>query len=697
MAEEVLKKVEEQLNCSVCLDTYTDPKLLQCFHTYCQQCLVPLVIRDQEGELGITCPSCRQVTPVPGRGVAGLQSAFLINRLLQIRESSQNLGIQAATLEGAVPTDVNPIKQGSHCFVHEDKKCKLYCETCEELICWKCVLKGGKHHDHDYDELHEAFQKYKLEITSSLEPMEEQVTTIMRALAELDARCGEISDQRAATAVSIHVTFRRLREALDVRETELIGQLDKITQGKLKRLATQTDQIETTLAQQSSCLHFMRESLRTDDEEDVLMMKSNTVRQVKELTTPLQPDILKPNTEADLQFSTTVNMLEACQNYGEIFSGSPDPSKCHLTGKGAQVGAVGETSTAVLKACNLEGTPCKGPIEAFDCIVVSMITGTRTSCSVERRGQSQYEISYQPTIKGRHQLHVKAEGQHILGSPFPIAVKSSIEKLGTPVQTIGGLNRPRGVAINQRGEVVVAECGGDCFSVFSPSGKKLLSCGYSLGRIGQFHSPHEIALDGDGNILVVDSGNHCIQKFTPAGQFLTSVGTRGSRPLQFRYPCDITFNASNAKWYVTDSENNRIQVLNSNLTFYGNFGSRGDDKGQFRNPIGIACDSTGKVYVTDSSNHRIQVFTKEGKFVMKIGNKKLDRPYGIAIDTSDMVYVSEEGNSRVSVFTSEGQFVMSFGRKGKGPGCFQHPRGLAVDNSGVVYVCDRGSNRVHIF
>ena len=62
MAKEALEKVEERLNCSICLDTYTDPKLLQCFHVFCRQCLVPLVVRNQQGRLGLTCPSCRQVT-----------------------------------------------------------------------------------------------------------------------------------------------------------------------------------------------------------------------------------------------------------------------------------------------------------------------------------------------------------------------------------------------------------------------------------------------------------------------------------------------------------------------------------------------------------------------------------------------------------------------------------------------------------
>ena len=424
MSEEALKNLQDQLNCSICLDIYTDPKLLQCFHVFCRQCLVPLGVRDQQGQLSLTCPTCRQVTPIPDRGVSGLQPAFHINNLRQIYEDSvKKLENPAATPEGAVGgTTVNsPSKNEVQCcFEHAEEELKLYCETCGKLVCYQCVIKGGKHHDHDYALLQIALEKYKEEITSSLEPMEKQVTIIKKALKQLNARCGEISDQRAAIEDNIHVTFRRLREVLKVRETELIAQLHKMTQAKLKGLAAKSDQIETTLAQLNSCIHFMGESLKTGTENDVLMMKMNTVQQVKELTTPFQPDMLKPNAEADMVFSALADMTAMCQNYGHVYeSGSPDPSNCYITGNGVEVVvAVGVKSTGILQAINFRGKPCEESVKSLECELASEITGTRASCSVERRGQSQYEISYKPTIKGRHQLHIKMEGQHIRGSPF---------------------------------------------------------------------------------------------------------------------------------------------------------------------------------------------------------------------------------------------------------------------------------------
>ena len=697
-------RVEEQLNCSICLDTYTDPKILQCFHVFCRQCLVPLGVRDQQGQLSLTCPTCRQVTPISARGVASLQSAFTINNLLEILEdSAKKLENAPATPERATPTDLNPVSKASHCFVHKDKELELYCETCEELICYKCVTKSGKHHSHDYEELNVAFEKYKKKIMSSLEPMEKQVTTIKKALALIEQCRGEISDQRVAIEDNIHVTFRRLREVLTVRETELIDHLHKITQGKLKGLAAKRDQIETTLAKLDSCLHFMRESIKARNERNVLMMKTNTVHQVKELTTPFQPDTLKPNTEADVVFSALTDLTAMCQSYGQVFaSGSPDPSKCHITGKGLEVAVVGEKSTAILHAVSYEGKPCKEPIKSLECELKSEITGTRASCSVERRGLSQYEISYQPTIMRRHQLHIKVEGQHVRGSPSSVAVKSPVEKLGTPILTLGGVRGPWGVAINQRGEVVVTEWRRHCVSVFSPNREKLRSFGTHGSGQGQFEYPYGIAVDGEGNVLVADNDNYRIQKFTTEGQFLAAVGTEGSGPLQFSDPYDIAFNTSNNKVYLMDYGNHRVQVLNSDLTFSSTFGKKGSGKGQFSFPGGIACDSTGKVYVADTRNHRIQVFTAEGKFLRMFGRRgqgrgELDKPNSVAVDTSGMVYVSEGGNHRISVFTSDGQFVTSFGRRGVGRGEFNCPHGLAVDNNGVVYVCDFINNCVQVF
>ena len=707
MAGEAIKQLEEQLNCSICLDTYTDPKLLHCFHTYCRKCLVKLVVRDQQGDLSLTCPICRQVTPVPANGVTDLQSAFQTNEFLRIRDDLIKKRDMAASLEASVvdATTLTPLTKKSifNCFEHVDKEQELYCETCEELICYKCAIKGGKHVNHDYYEFKNAYERYKGEVRPSLETMEGKLNTVKKALVQLDTRCGEVSDQQAAVEASIHDVITQFHEFLDVRKTELISVLNQITQAKLKGLATQRDEMETIQAQLSSCLDFVRKSLETECQGEILMIKRNIVKQVKELTTPFQPDILKPNTEADIVFLFLPDVTATCCNYGKVFvPGEPDPLQCQATGKGLEAAVVGEKSSVILQTINHCSEPCSQPIKSLECELVAEITGSRMTGSVKRSGQNQYEIGYQPTMKGRHHLHIKVEGQHIRGSPFSVAVKLPVEKLDNPILTIDGVGRPWGMAVNQRGEVMITELDGDCVSVFSQCGEKLRSFGTRGSDHGQFNKPRGVTVDSEGNILVADTYNHRIQKFTTTGKFLASVGTKGGGPLQFNCPFDVSFNATNGKLYVVDRCNHCVQVLNSNLTFCSTFGKEGRGKGQFEYLCCIACDSTGKVYVTDSDNDRIQVFTADGKFLRMFGRRGLGMgelccPAGITIDTDNIVYVSEVENGRVSMFTSEGQFVSLFGRRGEGPGEFNRPGGLAVDISGVMYVCDCCNNRIQYF
>ena len=698
MAEKTLKNLEDQLNCAICLDTYTEPKVLQCHHVYCRKCLVRLVVRDEQGQLILTCPKCRQDTPVPSDGVGGLQSAFEVNHILEIIDEYKKSKVSIEGAEDDVASSTPSKKLTPYCSEHEGKELELYCEKCEELICYKCAFKGGKHHNHDSEQIEVLVKKYKAEIMSSLKPMEEKLTIVNKALAQLDTRSGEIFDQRAAIEANIHDKIQRLHQFLDVRKAELIGQLHRITQRKLKGLATQRDQIETTQIQMSSCLDFVRERLNTGSDGEVLKMKIRVVKQVNELTSIFQPDTLKPNTEADITFSVSPELTAVCQNYGKVYAArDPDPSKCRATGKGLEEAAVGKKSTALIQAFDYMGTPCTELIKSLQCEVISDITGALVQGSVERRGQNQYEINYQPTIKGRNQLHIKINSQHIKGSPFPVSVKIPVEQLGIPIQIICDVNGPLGVTVNQKGEVIVSEFLDNRVSVFSPTGEKLKSFGTLGSGHGQFSNPGGVAVDSEENILVVDSGNHRIQKFTANGHFLTAVGTKGNGPLQFDHPMYIAYNASNNKLYVTDAENNRVQVLNSDLTFSSTFGKKGSGKGQFNSPCGIACNSTGKVYVADCENNRIQVFTAGGTFLLMLRThgsgrlRELNDPCCLAVDVNDIVYVSEFDYYYISVFTSEGQFVSSFGSQGG------KPTGVAVDNSGVVYVCDGKNGCIMMF
>ena len=737
-AKQALEKLNEQLTCPICLEQFTDPKLLQCFHVFCEKCLKPVAHQTPQGQV-VECPNCRQPTSLPQKGVPGLQGAFLIHHLFDIQdilkkvsspanskcvkckkrettcycrtcgflcdlckqphldwdEFSSHKIVSLDQLTEDVTNLVPPVQKVLQCSKHPAKELDLYCETCKEVICRDCILKV--HRDHQYDLVTDAFPQQKNVLISSIQPAEQQLASVNKALEGLDTLCGEITNQRQALETRIKARIRLIHESLEARQEELIAQLDQMTQQKLKNLTAQKHQLEQVATRLKSCCGFLQESLRTGSQVEILAMVKPFVQQVTDVTSAFKPESLVPEEDADLEFiSSETELTQTCQQLGQLAARPVCHAKCHVEGPGLHVAIVGEAATATVYVVDQEGRGCQRSVEV-SCELVSSDGSRQVRGEAKRARDSQYEISYHPQHRGQHYLHIRVEDKHISGSPFPLSVLNT-----TPSNIISGVNHPWGLALNNCGHLVVVENGGHCVSVLSDNGKDKRSfSGYGSGPY-QLDHPCGVALSATGDILVCDQLNHRIHIFSPNGKSVKCVGTKGNGPLQFSYPVGIAVHPHSNKIYIAESGNHRVQILNDDLTFYSTFGSPGSGNGQFQRPLNISFDSTGNVYVAESNNHRVQIFTAEGKYIRQFGKRgkgkgELDQPKGIAINCNDIVYVSELGNHRISLFTREGDFLRSFGMQGTGPGQFKNPSGIMISNVGVLYISDFSNGRVQVF
>ncbi len=221
---------------------------------------------------------------------------------------------------------------------------------------------------------------------------------------------------------------------------------------------------------------------------------------------------------------------------------------------------------------------------------------------------------------------------------------------------------------------------------------------------GKFFNPSSIEYSpSNDRMYVSDLNNDRIQILDTKGHYLSTLGTSGTGDGQFIHPGDVSIDNISGDIYISDIGNNRIQKFDSNGNFLSKWGSSGTGNGQFNHPGDIAIDAGHFVYVTDIHNNRIQKFDSNGNFLSKWGSvgaadSQFNLLTGITIDSNDNLYVSDTGNDRIQKFNSDGQFIKNWGSSGAGISQLDRPDGIAYDSgSGLLFVSDRKNARVLVF
>ena len=99
--------------------------------------------------------------------VKTVANLFVKGVLSEWEDFSKHEVVSMEQVESNVKQLVPPKNVTLYCYQHQGKELDLYCDTCEELICLHCTIKK-----HQYDLVEDTFERYKAEITTSLESVE---------------------------------------------------------------------------------------------------------------------------------------------------------------------------------------------------------------------------------------------------------------------------------------------------------------------------------------------------------------------------------------------------------------------------------------------------------------------------------------------------------------------------------------------
>ena len=186
--------------CGICRKTFDNPRVLDCLHTFCENCIennLEIEEYDASIEYSVKCSTCNQLSVLPEDGVKSLPiNVFAKNAmdLLIIEDSKENvvkctncnddedamsrcvectefLCVVCVTahrrfrltkdhriiLLDALKYDRSTVHRPVHCPKHDPELFMFYCEVCEELICKECTIL--MHRGHKYE------SKYKIAIS----------------------------------------------------------------------------------------------------------------------------------------------------------------------------------------------------------------------------------------------------------------------------------------------------------------------------------------------------------------------------------------------------------------------------------------------------------------------------------------------------------------------------------------------------
>ena len=692
----LLHNLHEEVSCSVCMSSFTDPKILPCFHTFCLHCLNEL--QRTSGKHGdITCPECLRKFQVPGSGYPKeLPANFRMKTLLDV------MAIQKCSVAGVKCGNCEKTSaQSFYCFKccafwcddciaahniirankdhkvlaikdfqdqdienvlrrpvfcqkehHGNKKLKLFCKDCEVAICNTCAV--TLHDCHVKVPLQDAANERKLRLESLLESQKVKALQKRNMITRLQSECNEIQEQVACVKKSAQNLVDNLMRVIEAKKQEIFKEVEDKAQRSIERLVEQQSDLEKELWRiETSIKETERFLMRSTNAE---IVQFNTVFQ-EEVTGEAELVDCDRKDHRHFVFFPNKSLIAKANSEGvgslkQIISQTKSRNS-KAEGKGITEVTVGLEAQFVLTTRNAENEQC---YEQCDIVTVEIRNDNGRECATEAQVQDNkdgsYNISYFAKEAGTCQTSVMVNGQQVSGSPFTVQVKprkyKPVLSFGIKGSSAGMFYRPWGVAVNERNEIAVTVITNQRVQIFSSDGTYLRSFGRDGNQEGEFTRPTGIAYLNNGNIAVADSINNRLQIFTEQGEYLTQIGGEGNLDHQFNYP-----------W-------------------------------------GLSVDSDDNIIVADSNNKLIKIFTPSGQFLRKFGGEDLLVDPIHCIQNDEYFLVSDNGDHSIKVFNTDGDFLYKFGNKGEEDGEFDNPYCLSVDKAGHLMVCDGKNDRVQV-
>ena len=727
--ESFLRNLTKQVTCSICLDTFNNPKIISCFHTFCCECLERHA-RGNHKQGKFRCPDCQAEIDLPeGNRFDRLPTSFFHNSLLNLlavrqsgdgtnmtcgncKKRSSNVHycfdcarflcsdrcltaheIMRDAFEGHKVMPVKDfqaedyealLKRQPFCSkkYHEREITRFFCLQCQSCVCHLCIVMD--HQNHKVNLLDEAADNEKRNIMADAALSRQREKAFSDMIRQFEETASKLENNAEIAKNGVSQATEQMIAEIREREREAIASIETTRVTRLNKINSAKQENESLTKQNKKVADFAETMVQRSSSWDIMQNKTTLKQRFEELR---GMQAVKHHETSFIKFyaAPVVGF-----KLGDIATKDvADARQSILEGLDRTLQA-GVEAEFILSPKTPEGeisnqSDLKQRIEVTIDPTVDV-----THVSVRETENGRFKVKFTPKVPGAYSIEVKINGDRLPTSPFTVQVKEReltvVGELEMKLFEGEQLKTLYGIAVNTKGMIAITDFGGHCVYILDKEGKCLRKFDSKGNNAGQFLNPCGVTYFNDDEILIADAGNCRIQQVdVQTGTVVKSFGKYGGAKGQFSFTIDVCLD-DERHIVVTEYRNNRIQVMSREGESISLFGDSGPEKLNYP----TSCiPYKNMFFVSDADNHCIKTFDRSGTFLYKFGKQgnqdgQFSSPYGMLVDSSSNVLVCDHDNDRVQQFSLDGSFT------GKSIIHLPVPRGIATAPDGRILVTSAG-------
>lgn len=698
------------IRCTLCHETFSIPKVLSCFHTFCQACLEKL----QEIPDKISCPECHQDTFLGANGLSGLLPDYAVSNLLE----KTALDTSALHCTGCKSKDSNAVSrcfdcanflcancvmahQFMHCFEghrvsslaefkrnkengkvekplycprHKAEELKFFCKTCSIPICKECtVFDHGRGHDCQF--LADTGDKQIAQMHLIEQDGKMKVNELKTSAKGIEHIASRLQVQFHKAQNDINDTYNFYRAMLEERKQESLKELDQAFNSKQLLISNLSVKIQEHIDKLYLGTEFVDKITKFATVPEALMFK-NIVEQRFQNLFNFSPDT-ENESYHDIEFISNFQAIQTGvrNTFGYVREGPNDVA--HIIAKPQPIARPnGIINSMTPPPAPLSNTQMNGQLNGhlFDPSAIEakelVTTGNfNTGSQFDTSNNLLFPTAETFTTNSDSNLYEKwsSGGLDIFQNGIDVFSTSSYPLMDITSKLIStNLYPPKSQIKRQK---MIYHCKFGEFGVME----------------GQFTEPSGVAVNAQNDIIVADTNNHRIQIFDKEGRFKFQFGECGKRDGQLLYPNRVAAVKTSGDIIVTErSPTHQIQVYNQYGQFVRKFGAN-----ILQHPRGVAIDNKGRIIIVECKVMRVIIFDQYGNTLQKFGcSKHLEFPNGVVVNDKEEIFISDNRAHCVKVFNYQGVYLRQIG----GEGITNYPIGVGINSQGEILVADNHNN-----